>query len=84
MHERLLNYQETMEKLAVDPKVAFTITAIRQPLEELSNNIIKLLLKQIEKPTKDNASHVVLPSVIKARKSSERKSNNLLPIGRNN
>ncbi len=53
-------------------------------LEELSNNIIKLLLKQIEKPTKDNASHVVLPSVIKARKSSERKSNNLLPIGRNN
>lgn len=153
MHERLLGYQETMEKLAIDPKVAFipfeskktvkqqlikdfleknleldaiifatnylclaglaainkltakrkmdfgimsfddheafnlispTITAIRQPLEELSNNIIKLLLKQIEKPTKDNASHVVLPSVIKARKSSERKSNNLLPIGRNN
>lgn len=152
MHERLSGYKETMEKLAIDPKVAFipfeskktikqqlikdfleknleldaiifatnylclaglaainkpaakremdfgivsfddheafnlispTITAIRQPLEELSSHIIKLLLKQIEKPTRDNASHVVLSSMLKTRNSSERKSNNLLPTSRN-
>ncbi len=50
------------------------ITAIRQPLEELSNNIISLLLKQIERPIRDNPSHVVIPSVMKERGSSERKT----------
>lgn len=143
MQDRLLGYKETMEKLAIDPKVAYisfeckkamkqqlikdflesnpeldaiifatnylclaglaainelktstkmdfgivsfddheafnlispAITAIRQPLEELSNNIISLLLKQIERPIRDNPSHVVIPSVMKERGSSERKT----------
>ncbi len=143
MQDRLLGYKETMEKLAIDPKVAYisfeykksikqqlikdflesnpeldaiifatnylclaglaainelntstkmnfgivsfddheafnlispAITAIRQPLEELSSNIISLLLKQIERPIRDNPSHVVIPSVMKERGSSERKT----------
>ncbi|WP_293956115.1 MULTISPECIES: hypothetical protein [unclassified Sphingobacterium] len=52
MHERLLGYKETMEKLAVDSKVAFTITAIRQPSEELSNNNYKIIAKADRKTNK--------------------------------
>lgn len=52
--------------------VSPTITAIQQPLEELSRHIIELLIQQIKNPIGKRTHHVELPSVIKQRDSSQK------------
>lgn len=52
--------------------VSPSITAIQQPLEELSKHIIELLIRQIQYPTETATSHIILASKLKIRKSSEK------------
>ncbi|KKX47746.1 hypothetical protein L950_0224905 [Sphingobacterium sp. IITKGP-BTPF85] len=52
--------------------VSPSITAIQQPLEELSKHIIELLIRQIQYPAETATSHITLASRLKIRKSSEK------------
>lgn len=51
-----------------------SITAIVQPLEQLSTAIVKILLDRIDKETTGHCQHITVPSTLVIRESSIKKS----------
>jgi LacI family transcriptional regulator len=47
-----------------------SITTIAQPVNDIANTAIQLLIKKLKKPTSKNVEEITLPTVLEIRNSS--------------